>query len=73
MKRNNALTLLLCHSDQTVRAAATAIQEGDTRRKGTLQLIQEALNQLRLDVSYLTFDLEATRRERDALKAKLGE
>jgi len=56
-----------------VRAAATAIQEGDTRRKGTLQLIQEALNQLRLDVSYLTFDLEATRRERDALKAKLGE
>jgi hypothetical protein len=30
--------------------------------------VQEALSQLRLDMKYLVFDLEATRRERDALR-----
>ena len=73
MKRDNALKLLLNYSDRTVQAAAEVIQEEDTRRKGTLQLIQLALGQLRLDVKYMAFDLEATRQERDALKAKLGE
>jgi hypothetical protein len=34
--------------------------------------VQEALSQLRLDMKYLLFDLEATRRERDAYK-KQGE
>jgi hypothetical protein len=71
MKRDNALKLLLNYSDRTVQAAAAVIQEEDTRRKGTLQLIQSALGQLRLDVSYLAFDLQATRRERDELKAEL--
>jgi hypothetical protein len=71
MKRNDALKLLLDHADPQVRAMAAAIQEQDERRKHTLQLIQDALSQLRVDVQYLTFDLEATRRERDALKAKL--
>lgn len=36
------------------------------RRKSVLRQIQEALTQLRVDVKYLMFDLEATRRERDA-------
>ena len=40
-------------------------------RKRTLNLIQEALNQLRVDVKYLMFDLEATRRERDEYKQQL--
>ena len=31
------------------------------------------LSQLRLDMKYLTFDLEATRRERDELRRKLDE
>jgi hypothetical protein len=38
------------------------------RRRRILNLVQEALSQLRLDMKYLVFDLEATRRERDALK-----
>ena len=38
------------------------------RRRHLLQLLQEALSQLRLDMKYLMFDLEATRRERDALR-----
>jgi hypothetical protein len=73
MKRSNALTLLLNYSDCTVQAAAAVIQKDDTRRKDILQLVQGALDQLRLDVKYLVFDLQATRRERDTLKAKLGE
>jgi hypothetical protein len=35
------------------------------RRRRILSLVQDALGQLRLDMKYLTFDLEATRRERD--------
>ncbi len=73
MKRDNALDLLLNYSDRTVQAAAAVIQKEDARRKVILQLIQAALGQLRLDVTYLSFDLQATRQERDALKAKLGE
>ncbi len=42
--------------------------EGTGRRKRLLGLVQEALSQLRLDMKYLMFDLEATRRERDALR-----
>ena len=41
--------------------------EGTRRRKRILGLVQEALSQLRLDMKYLMFDLEATRRERDAM------
>ena len=35
-----------------------------------LKLVQEALGQLRVDMKYLMFDLEATRRERDEFKLK---
>jgi hypothetical protein len=35
------------------------------RRRRILSLVQDALSQLRLDMKYLVFDLEATRRERD--------
>ena len=47
------------------------VVEGTRRRKRILSLVQEALGQLRLDMKYLMFDLEATRRERDALHAEL--
>jgi hypothetical protein len=43
------------------------------RRRRILALVQEALSQLRLDIKYLMFDLEVTRRERDALKERLQE
>jgi hypothetical protein len=70
MTRDNALTVLLNYDDPTVQAAAKVIQDDNTRRKRILQLVQEALAKLRLDVKYLAFDLQATRQERDALKAK---
>ncbi|MDE0936420.1 MAG: transcriptional regulator [Mariniblastus sp.] len=41
------------------------------RRRRILNLIQEALSQLRMDMKYLMFDLEATRRERDSFKNSL--
>lgn len=43
------------------------------RRRRILALVQEALAQLRLDIKYLMFDLEATRAERDALRQKLND
>jgi len=45
------------------------VVESTQRRRRILTLVQEALSQLRLDMKYLVFDLEATRRERDMYKA----
>ncbi len=47
------------------------VVESTSRRKRILTLVQEALGQLRLDMKYLMFDLEATRRERDSYLSKL--
>lgn len=44
------------------------VVESTQRRRRILTLVQEALSQLRLDMKYLVFDLEATRRERDKFK-----
>ncbi len=52
---------------------ADAVIESTKRRRRILSLVQDALGQLRLDMKYLIFDLEATRRERDELQAKLEE
>ena len=44
------------------------VLESTKRRRRILGLVQDALSQLRLDMKYLMFDLEATRRERDELR-----
>jgi len=49
------------------------VMENSTRRRRILSLVQDALGQLRLDMKYLMFDLEATRRERDEYRRKVGE
>jgi hypothetical protein len=49
------------------------VVESSTRRRRILTLVQDALSQLRLDMKYLMFDLEATRRERDEYRRKLDE
>ena len=56
-----------------VRSAFGRVVDMVMRRRRILSLVQEALSQLRLDVKYLMFDLEATRRERDELKSRLEE
>jgi len=50
-----------------------AVVESTRRRRRILSLVQDALSQLRLDMKYLMFDLEATRRERDEYRLKLEE
>ena len=47
------------------------VLESTKRRRRILGLVQDALSQLRLDMKYLMFDLEATRRERDEFRRKL--
>ena len=49
----------------------TRVVESSRRRRRILSLVQDALSQLRLDMKYLAFDLEATRRERDDFRRKL--
>lgn len=47
------------------------IVESVRRRHKILVLVQEALSQLRLDIKYLMFDLDVTRRERDELRQQI--
>lgn len=61
--------------EQRVRLlpALRRVTESSVRRRRILTLVQEALGQLRLDMKYLVFDLEATRRERDEFLQKLND
>jgi hypothetical protein len=52
---------------------ADRVVESTRRRRRILSLVQDALGQLRLDMKYLMFDLEATRRERDAYRRQSEE
>ena len=58
---------------QYFQPAMVRAMENIDRRRRILNFIQEALSQLRLDMKYLMFDLEATRRERDEYRQKLEE
>lgn len=49
------------------------VAESIRRRRRILNLVQQALAELRLDVKYLMFDLEITRKERDELQAQMEE
>lgn len=49
------------------------VMESVRRRRRILSLVQDALGQLRLDMKYLMFDLEATRRERDEFRRQVEE
>ena len=49
----------------------TRVVDSVKRRRRILSLVQEALAQLQLDIKYLMFDLEVTRKERDQLKERL--
>jgi hypothetical protein len=58
---------------EKVDPALTRVIESTRRRRRILTLVQDALGQLRLDMKYLAFDLEATRRERDDYRRRLEE
>ena len=56
-----------------LETAYVRVVDAVRRRRRILALVQEALSQLRLDIKYLMFDLEITRKERDELRERLGE
>ncbi len=58
---------------EKVDAALARVIDSTRRRRRILSLVQDALSQLRLDMKYLAFDLEATRRERDNYRRQLEE
>lgn len=58
---------------QELIGAYDKVVESIRRRRRILALVQEALSQLRLDIKYLMFDLEATRAERDELRQQLND
>jgi hypothetical protein len=62
------LTLLPVTAQGDLPQLYNEVVESVRRRRRILTLVQEALSQLRLDIKYLMFDLEVTRRERDALR-----
>lgn len=54
-----------------IEPALNRVVDSMKRRRRILNLVQDALSQLRLDMKYLVFDLEATRRERDDYRRQL--
>jgi len=58
---------------QKINPFIARVIDSTRRRRRILSLVQDALSQLRLDMKYLAFDLEATRRERDEYRRKTEE
>jgi hypothetical protein len=69
----NAVRALPAEYRENIEPFLGRVVESNRRRRRILLLVQDAMSQLRLDMKYLAFDLEATRRERDELRRKLGE
>ena len=68
-----ALANLPLEHRQRIEPLFSRVLESTKRRRRILGLVQDALGQLRLDMKYLMFDLEATRRERDEYRRKIEE
>lgn len=68
-----ALTSLGEEERRRIQPLFARVLDSTRRRRRILGLVQDALSQLRLDMKYLMFDLEATRRERDELRRKIEE
>lgn len=69
----DAINLLPEDYRQKIDPFIARVIESTRRRRRILSLVQDALSQLRLDMKYLAFDLEATRRERDEYRRKIEE
>ena len=66
-----AISSLPMHDQRGLEEPYGRVVDAFRRRRRILALVQEALSQLRLDIKYLMFDLEVTRRERDELREGL--
>jgi (p)ppGpp synthase/HD superfamily hydrolase len=65
---DQSLAILLSHEDPEVRKHAENLLVANETVKQILIKLNDRLGNLKTDVQYMAFDLEATRRERDALK-----
>ena len=68
-----AVSKLPAEHRQRIEPLFFRVLESTRRRRRILKLVQDALGQLRLDMKYLMFDLEATRREREEFRRKSEE
>lgn len=68
-----AIAALPENHSRTLEPSYIRVVECVRRRRRILELVQEALSQLRLDIKYLLFDLDLTRKERDEFKTQLDE
>lgn len=66
------INALPCECRDALREPLEDHKDKVRRQRVVLAAIQETMNQLRVDVKYLLFDLDATRRERDELRERLG-
>ena len=66
-----ALGKIPAEHHEAIAPVLERVVSNSRRRRRILSLVQDALSQLRLDMKYLMFDLEATRRERDEYRRKL--
>jgi len=73
LELTRALASLPAEHQASLEPLVARVLESTKRRRRILGLVQDALGQLRLDMKYLMFDLEATRRERDGFRRKLEE
>lgn len=71
MKLEVAINALKNHEDPGVRGLARHIKENIDRRSKFLNIAQEHLQDLRVQICYLNFDLDCTRKERDELANRL--
>ena len=67
-----AITALPVQSRRDIEPILDRVVQNAKRRRAILLAVQDSLGQLRLDMKYLMFDLEATRRERDEYRRQRG-
>ena len=68
-----AVTQLPPEHRERIEPVLAQVMDSTRRRRRILSLVQDALSQLRQDMKYLAFDLEATRRERDEYRRRYEE
>ncbi|HUY34219.1 MAG TPA: transcriptional regulator [Pirellulales bacterium] len=71
MDLSTAIESLPAEQRMPIEPILLRVVESTRRRRRILNLVQDALSQLRLDTKYLLFDLEATRRERDDFRRRV--
>ena len=59
------------HSDPEVQKHTKYLIGQHELTKQVLRLVRDTLAEVRTDIKYLVFDLEATRRERDELRGQV--